>query len=357
MRKEFVSLPGLVDPHVHLREPGATDKEDFQTGTRAAIAGGYTTVFDMPNNPEPTVSPEALQKKAELAVDRIYCDVGFHFGATVEGLQHFEIVKDRVFGLKMYMSHTTGSLLVEDRQDLDTIFANWPKKQLILVHAEGKILRTAIELAEKYRQRLHVCHLATEEELLMVREAKEAGLSVTCEVSCHHLFLTEDDVQSLGSFGIMRPPLATRKDQEALWTNLDVIDMIASDHAPHTKEEKLSSEKPPFGVPGLETTLPLMLTAVAENRLSMDRLVELTSINPRKIFNLTETFDTFTEIDMARSYFISSDDLYTKAGWTPFEGMRVTGRVARVVLRGEVVFDGEKVVEPQRGKVISPRVE
>lgn len=354
MKKEAITLPGLIDPHVHLREPGATHKEDFETGTLAAIVGGYTTVFDMPNNPEPTVSPGALRKKIELAGNRIYCDVGFHFGATVEGRKYFEVVKDQVFSLKVYMNHTTGPLWVEDPNDLDTIFASWPQRLPILVHAEGKTLQTAIDLARKHRQRLHACHLATEEEVLMVKAAKETGLPITCEVSCHHLFLTEDDVKDKGPFAIMRPPLAARKDQQALWDNLGVIDMIASDHAPHTRDEKLYLEKPPFGVPGLETTLPLMLTAVAEGKLTLDKLVKLVSINPRRIFGLPEVPETYTEVDLTESYVLGSKNLRTKAGWTPFEGIRVTGRITKVVLRGKTVFDGENILEPASGKVIYP---
>jgi dihydroorotase-like cyclic amidohydrolase len=357
MRKELVTLPGLVDPHVHLREPGATHKEDFETGTMAAIAGGYTTIIDMPNNPEPTVSSTELLRKITLAESRIYCDVGFHFGATAQSSKYFELVKDQVFGLKVYMSHTHGPLLVDDPSDLETIFSTWPKSRPILVHAEGGTLHTAINLAEKHQQKLHVCHLATEEELLMVKKAKEKGLPVTCEATCHHLFLTEEDTKNKGAFAIMRPSLATHGDQQALWSNLDVIDMIASDHAPHTKEEKLNSERPPYGVPGLETTLPLMLTAVAEGRLSLARLIELTSTNPRRIFGISEAPDTYTEVDLSHSYIISSEHLKTKSGWTPFEGMRVTGRVAKVVLRGVVVFDGENIQQSPMGQVIYPKAQ
>lgn len=352
--KEYQKLPGLVDPHVHLREPGATHKEDFESGTQAAVAGGYTTVIDMPNNPEPTISPEALQKKVKLAGNRIYCDVGFHFGATAEGSRYFEVIKDQVFGLKVYMNHTTGPLLVENPDDLQTVFSKWPRGRPVLVHAEGKTLKTAIDLATQHGQRLHACHLASGEELMMVKRAKEAGLPVTCEVCCHHLFLTEDDLDTLDALGIMRPPLATKKDQEILWDNLDVIDMIASDHAPHTRQEKLGLEKPPFGVPGLETTLPLMLTAVAGGRLTLDRLVKLTSTNPGEIFGVDKETETYAEVDLNHSYVIDSSSLKTKVGWTPFEGMRVTGRIAKVVLRGQVVFDGEEIVGQPSGRVVFP---
>lgn len=353
MSKEIIRLPGLVDAHVHLREPGATQKEDFETGTRAAIAGGYTTVLDMPNNPGPTVSEGDLRRKILLAGNRIYCDVGFHFGGSRDSTQYFEQVKNQVFGLKVYMNHTTGPLLVEDPSDLQTIFSKWPRGKIIMVHAEGETLRTAIDLARDNRQRLHVCHVSQKQEVELIKTAKEDYLPITCEVSCHHLFLTENDVETLGSYGIMRPPLGTEKDRQALWENLDVVDIIASDHAPHTKKEK-TSEKPPFGVPGLETTLPLLLTAVADGRLTLDRLSKLTSYQPRLIFGLRPDHETYTEVDLKESYVIDSSKLQTKAGWTPFEGMRVTGRVVKTVLRGNLVFDGKEIKEPPRGRVIYP---
>jgi len=350
-------IPGLVDPHVHLREQGATHKEDFETGTMAAIAGGFTTILDMPNNPEPTISPEALQRKIVLTGNRIYCDAGFHFGATVKGVEYFEQVKNQVFGLKIYMNHTTGTLLMEDRDELNQVFAGWLREKPVIVHAEGETLATAIMLARLNDKRLHVAHVATKEDVEMIREAKEKGLPVTCEVTPHHLFLTEADEQALGPFGIMKPSLKTEKDRLALWENLKsgVIDMIATDHAPHTKEEKLS-EKPPFGVPGLETALPLLLTAVAEDKLTLDQVIELTSTNPRKIFGLPDVRmdETYTLVDLKQSYLINSNNLKTKCGWTPFEGMRVTGEIRQVVLRGQIVFDGEGVVSEPGGNIIYP---
>ena len=216
-------------------------------------------------------------------------------------------------------------------------------------------VRNAIALARQHGSRLHVAHLSTEEDLMQVWSAKEDGLPVTCEVTPHHLFLTEKDVERLGSHAIMKPSLGKESDRLALWRGLDlgVIDMITTDHAPHTLDEK-SSVKPPFGVPGLETSLPLVLTAVAEGKLSMDRLVELVSTNPRKIFGLAVAQETYTEVDLRESFLIESSNLRTKCGWTPFNGMRVTGKVVKVVLRGETVFDGENVVGNPRGRVVFP---
>lgn len=353
MSKEL-KLPGLVDSHVHLREPGANQKEDFETGTRAALVGGYTTIFDMPNNPEPTTSPQALEKKITLTGNRIFCDIGFYFGATLESSQYFHEIKDQVMGLKVYMNHTTGPLLVDKETDRRFVFKKWPKRKPILVHAEGETVEVAINLAREFRKKLHICHVSQKREIELIKEAKEEGLPVTCEVTPHHLFLTEEDAKTLGPFGVMRPPLARRNDQEALWRNLGVIDIISSDHAPHTKEEKLGSSNPPFGIPGLETTLPLLLSAVADGRLSLERLVELTSKRPKEIFGLPEMPETYTEIDLEESYILNSVNLQTKCQWTPFEGKRVMGRIVKVVLRGEVVFDGENIKAPAKGKVIYP---
>ncbi len=352
----MVKLPGLIDTHVHLREPGATQKEDFQTGTKAAIAGGYTQVFDMPNNPEPTVTPEALDKKISLATGKIYSDVGFHFGATADSIQYFEQVKDKVFGLKVYMNHTTGTLLIEDKIILKEIFVNWPKNKVLMIHAEGPTLEKAIRLARQFSNKLHVCHVSLAEEIRLIRQAKKQGLGISCEVSAHHLFLTDEDAKRLGPFGIMRPPLPTKANQEILWKAVTdgTIDTIASDHAPHTKEEKLNSAPPPNGVPGLETTLPLLLTAVSEGRLTIERLIELTSTNPRRIFNIPEQPDTFVEVDLTVSYTLPPVPLYTKCAWTPFKDKQVKGKIIRVVLRGNLVYDKGQVLESTKGSVMIP---
>lgn len=365
----MITLPGLIDTHVHLREPGATQKEDFETGTKAAIAGGYTAVLDMPNNPEPTISPQALDKKVQLATGRIYCDVGFHFGATLDSTQYFKQVKDKVFGLKVYMNHTTGTLLQEDPNVLQTIFSAWPKDKAVMVHAEGSTLQKAIDLAKKNNNKLHACHLSLASEINLIRQAKGEGLSITCEVACHHLFLTNEDVKRLGPFGIMRPPLATQKDQQALWEGISdgTVDTIASDHAPHTKMEK-NSPTPPNGVPGLETTLPLLLTAVHEGKLTVDDVIRLCHTNPAKIFNISPQLDTFIEVDNtipyvfgeakkeSSAYTLPPKPLYTKCGWSPFEGMKVYGKIKRVVLKGQIVYNNGQFVGNPQGKVIYPKI-
>ena len=349
---KIVRLPGLIDVHTHLREPGAIQKEDFATGTKAAIAGGYTTILDMPNNPIPTVSKEALEQKINLATGRIYSDLGFHFGATPTSYQYFDQVKDQVFGFKVYMNHTTGDLLMEDEKALKDVFSKWPKGKVIMVHAEGETLKKAINLAKKYHKKLHVCHISLKQEIEDIKQAKQEGINISCEVSCHHLFLTDHDVKRLGPYGMMRPPLSSKEDQEALWDNLDYIDMIASDHAPHTKAEKATPGKIVNGVPGLEISLPLLLNAVSEGKLSLEKVIALTSTNPRKVFNIPDQ-DSEVEVDLDELYTINHKQLFTKCGWTPFEGMEVKGKVKKVTLREQVVFENGEVSGPF-GQVILP---
>jgi dihydroorotase-like cyclic amidohydrolase len=353
----LVRLPGLIDPHVHLRDPGATHKEDFLTGTRAALAGGITLVLDMPNNPgAPIISPEALAAKEAAARGRIVCDVGLFYGASAGNTRTYEQVAGRVVGLKLYLDHTTGDLKVEELEAIRQIMLAWPRNKPLCVHAEDRTVAMVLGLVASVGRRVHFCHVSEQVEIELIREAKERGLPVTCEVAPHHLYLTEDDLPRLQGYGVMRPPLKRASDRDALWANLDVIDIIATDHAPHTIEEK-RGEKPAFGVPGLETSLPLMLTAVHEGRLSLGRLVEMMYSAPARIFRLgtKPQPDTFIEVDLEHRWTIATQRLQSKCGWTPFEGMDVTGAVETVVLRGQtVVENGEIKAEPGVGIVIAP---
>lgn len=351
-RNNIIKLPGLADVHVHLREPGNTHKEDFDTGTKAAVAGGYTQILDMPNNNPPTVTPSALREKEKLSYGKIWCDVGFNFGATYSSTKYFKRVASNVFGAKVYMNHTTGPLLVENGKDRDEIFKSWTSQLPIMVHAEGETVEVAIRLAKKYKKALHICHV-TADQIEVLEKARNEGFSVTCEVTPHHLFLTKSDVKKLKGFGIMKPPLLSKRDQAKLWQNIDKIDIIATDHAPHTLEEK-KSKPPAFGVPGLETTLSLLFSAIARGQFSTEKLIEMCSTNPRKIFHLPVQKDTFVLVDFSATYSISAKNFFTKNRWTPFEGMPGRGVVRKVVIHGNVVYlDGKFVGKPQ-GKIIRP---
>ncbi len=347
-------FPGLIDTHVHLREPGSMQKEDFESGTKAAIAGGYTSIIDMPNNPDSIVTPQLLQDKIYRAEGRITCDLGFHFGGALMATTYFNEVKDKVFALKVYMNHTTGNLLIEDDSELEVIFSKWPKEKILMVHAEGETLEKAVSLAKKYGNKLHACHVSLKREIEYIKSLKEQGFPITCEVTAHHLFLNNEDAKTLGAYGFMKPNLASPEDVQALWDNIDTIDSIASDHAPHTKDEKDLGNPPPFGVPGLETTLSLLVNAYHQGKLTLERIQELTHDTPQKLFNVPTQEDTYVEVDLEQEYTIKNSDVVSKCGWTPFDGMKVKGKIVKVVLRGTEVFNGEKVSDRKIGRVLYP---
>jgi len=311
-------------------------------------------VLDMPNTYPPIVGAGALDIKRQLAAEKALCDVGFYVGATESNAPEVAALARVAVGLKIYLDQTYGPLRMHNLAALLAHFRSWPASRPIAVHAEGLSAAMAIGLARSFGRRLHLCHVSRAEEIALIRAAKESGADVTCEVAPHHLFLTEADALRLGPYGEMKPPLATEADQAALWANLDVVDCIATDHAPHTREEK-EGDNPPPGVPGLETMLPLLLTAVGDGRLSFDRLVELTHHAPLSIFGLPEPRDTWVEVDPDARTTLSAKGLHTKCGWTPFEGMAVRGRVRRVVVRGRTALeDGRIVIQPGFGRIVSP---
>jgi len=349
----MLRLPGLIDIHVHLRDPGQTEKEDFFTGTSAALAGGFTTILDMPNNKVPITSIESLKEKQKIASQKIVCDVGFYFGSLGQNLTDFKEVQNQVFGLKIYLNQTTGNYIV-DEKIFKKICEVWPKKMPILLHAEADVIEQMIEIAGQAGQRIHICHISSEMEFKTIINAKKKGYKITCGVTPHHLFLTISDEKKLGPYGMMKPSLKSQKDVDFIWENLKYIDVIESDHAPYTIEEK-QSKKMPFGVPGLETTLPLLLTAVSENKLSINRLIELCYENPKKIFNIKTDKNTHVEIDEKEEYIIDNKNLKTKCDWSPFSGWKVKGKVKNVYIRGEKVFeDGKLLVKSGIGKVLKP---
>jgi carbamoyl-phosphate synthase/aspartate carbamoyltransferase/dihydroorotase len=333
-------LPGLIDAHVHLRTPGQTHKEDLVTGTQAALAGGFTRVLDMPNTTPPTVDLAALEAKAAQVRAYARCAVGLFAGGSEENTRSVSQLAGQSVGLKLYLDRTHGPLLLTRPETVLAHLRRWPG--VVAVHAEGWRMAAAIGLAHLYGRRLHCCHVSRRVEIELIRRAKEQGAPVTCEVTPHHLTLTEADAQRLGPLGDMRPTLGTVADQDALWANLDVVDCLASDHAPHTLAEK-RGDAPPPGVPGLETTLPLMLTAVHDDRLSLDRLVELLYEGPRRVYGLPEQAETYIEVQLDERHVLGQGPLYTKCGWTPFDGMSATGRLRTVILGGKTVYADGRV--------------
>ncbi|KAE8740857.1 CAD protein [Frankliniella occidentalis] len=347
----MVRLPGLIDVHVHVREPGATHKEDYSSCTSAALAGGVTIICAMPNTQPAITDASAFQLVKELAASKARCDYAVFVGASSENFSTVRELAPLAAGLKMYLNETFTTLRLKDltvwRKHMDA----WPHKSPLCVHAEGQTTAAVLLLATFHNRPIHVCHVARKEEIQIIRAAKEKGLPVTCEVCPHHLFMSEKDVKQLGEKkSRVKPNLVTEEDQRALWENLDIIDCFATDHAPHTVEEKDSENAPP-GFPGLETMLPLLLTAVHEGKLTLEDIKDKLYRNPRRIFNLPEQPNTYVEVNMDAEWTIPEVPPFSKARWTPFAGRKVRGCVQRVVLRGEVAYvDGQVLVPPGFGQ-------
>jgi carbamoyl-phosphate synthase/aspartate carbamoyltransferase/dihydroorotase len=344
----LLTIPGAVDPHVHLRDLDWSHKATADSETAAALAGGYWAVLDMPNTPPSTTTAQRLASKARHFRARARCDFGLYMGADAAGDgSDYAAAAPCAVGLKMYCDHTTGDLLVDDPSARRRHLLAWSEvtDKPIAVHAEGATLVAVLSLVAQQPARVHFCHVSSAAEVEALREAKRRGMPVTAGVTPHHLYLTEEDGRRLGPFGRVKPPLRTAADVSALWKAVadGTVDVVESDHAPHTRAEK-ESDDPPYGMPGLETTLPLMVLAVREGRITEERLVELIATNAQRLYGLRPPPDTWTLVDVDASYVVSDSDLRCSSGWSPFAGMRVWGRVREVRIRGALAFDGEDVL-------------
>ena len=343
-----IKIHGMIDPHTHLRDLDWANKATFASETETAIAAGYWAVFDMPNTAPATIDEARLNDKLQRLDRAAHCDWGVYFGASqTDNSGEYEKIASRVCGLKIYNNSTTGDLLIRRQTDRDRHYRAWSANKLIAVHAEEDTVHAILEIVRRYRQPTHFLHISSENEINLLTQAKEDGLPVTIGVCPHHLFLTVDDLSTLGPYGLMKPGLKTKRDRQALWRAIDlgVVDIIESDHAPHTFAEK-ESANPPYGVPGLETTLPLMLRAVKNGRLTLERATNMLSRNVQHIWRVSPLPKTYTMVDTDHSFVIERKNLRTKCGWSPFEGLRVHGRILEVWIRGHQVFDGENVLSP-----------
>jgi len=370
-----VMLPGLIDEHVHFRIPGAEHKEDWKTASHAAIAGGVCTVIDMPNTNPSLTTRALLDEKRKIVEKDALVNFYFHFGAANDNLEELEKIEG-IASIKVFMGSSTGSLLVEDTEVLEKIFETAKKRSLVVtVHAEDeklmkenlakfpnadharfhntirnnevewKAIEKALQIQARIGNKLHFMHVSTKEGIGLIQEAKKAGMPVTCEVTPHHLFLTENDVEFLGNLGKMNPPLRSEQDLDALWTaiNEGIVDCIGTDHAPHTMQEKEQEySKAPSGVPGIETMLPLLLHAHTEERISLEKIAELCSENPARIFGLEgkgkimEGFDAdLTVVDLNKTTVIKNENLRTKCKWSPFNGLELNGKVEFAIIKGK----------------------
>jgi dihydroorotase len=386
--KGQIALPGLIDSHVHLRDQQLAYKEDFFTGTAAAAAGGVTLAVDMPNNKPVTLSSFVLKKRMKLAKKRALINVAFH-SAFPERLEEIaDVIKAGAVGFKVYLSNRVGGIEVDDDEVLLAAFQEATTRGVpVAVHAEDrKILeerrremeikgrsdtgaylkahppeaevqsiRRIIGLVKETGVRVHFCHVSSALGVKAVMKAKIAGLPVTSEVTPHHLLLNSEEFKRQGLLAITDPPLRTRGDVSALWSALKggFIDTIASDHAPHTLEEKSVEsvwETRP-GVPGLETTLSLLLTQVNEGRLSLEELVRLTAMAPAKIFSLSKRgsleegkWADIVVVDMKQEYTIDSSAFFSKAKYSPFDGVHVRGKPVKTFVNGQLVMDDGEIV-------------
>lgn len=342
----LIKIQGMVDPHCHLRDLDWSHKATFASETKAAVAGGYWAVFDMPNTPPETISREALDTKLAAIDAGAVCDWGVYAGASqADNTDDYPAMFADTCGLKIFNNSTTGNLLIEDQDMRDKHYAAWSDERVIAVHAEDETVLDILALVRKYRKHTHFLHISTADEIRYLRDAKNEGLPVTIGVCPHHLYLTERDVDTLKGYGMMKPPLKTQADVDALWAAIaeGVVDVIESDHAPHTREDK-EAEKPAYGVTGLETTLPLMLTAVHDGRMTLEQVIKMIADNPRDIWGLTAPAETYAVVDLDAEYTIDNAKLFTKAGFSPFDGMQVRGKVVETWIRGTKVYDGERVL-------------
>jgi dihydroorotase len=388
-------MPGVIDPQVHFREPGATHKEGLESGSKAAVRGGVTSYLEMPNCNPPTIGQAELDWKIKRAKICSLANFGFFIGASKNNLKALNSTYP-VCGIKIFMGSSTGTLLVDEEELLDSIFANG--NRLIAVHAEDEtrirdrttrlvesdrassnqlsyalhsVIRDpetaliasqrAVRLSEKYGRRLHILHLSTSEEIEFLRLKKPK--QVSCEVVPNHLFLSTNDYAVLGSRAQMNPPIREPKNALALWQGLQdgIIDIIATDHAPHTIEEKCQPYPfSPSGTPGVETSLPLMLTEMNNGRCSLKQIQEWMSTGPARLYGIpnkgliAEGFDAdLTVVNLETYRPVLDKELFSQAGWSPYNGRMLAGWPFYTIVNGAVVFDHGQIRPGIYGKPLS----
>jgi dihydroorotase len=346
-------LPGLIDPHVHLREPGDIRKEDFTTGSRAAIAGGFTTVMDMPNNTLPTTTKERYEEKLKLAKQKAICDIFFHFGGSDDNFDEVKKISEMAPSMKLYLGETTGMMVLKSWASVERHFAAFPKDKPIVLHSadhspteeEGlaktyKIEEDSLALAKKLGRKIHIAHASAGHEVKIAKSYEKC----TVETAPHYLFLSSNDAARLGqtSFGKVFPPLRSERTRQSLWAELQNVDCIATDHAPHTKEDKTKGSG---GFPGLETCLALMLKACNEGKITKEWLFPRMSENPAHLFGLGRRgkikkgfIGDLTIVDLNKVWTVKGEETETKCKWSPFEGMELKGKVHSVVKNGKLVY-------------------
>lgn len=386
-------FPGVIDAHVHMRTPGATYKEDFATGSMAAVSAGVTSFLDMPNNTPPVITKKLLQEKRSLVDGQSFANYGLFFGATDDNVDELKRITN-VPGVKVYMGETTGNLIVRKDETLEQIFSYTSKKFPVVVHAESQeclnrfaaeyagsdararddfhsvvrppecareAVKHVLHLAKKYDAWVHIAHASSAEEIDVIKKFKSE--KVTCEVAPHHLFFDLSSYKKLGSRAKVNPPLRSKEDVEALWEAINdgTVDIIASDHAPHLLREKDTPyEQSPAGFPGVETILPVMLDAVNRGLLNLDRVAQLLSSGPARVFEIQGKgriqvgYDAdLVILDMDLEKEVTHASMLTKCAWTPWDGIKLKGWPVTTIIGGEIIYDGGKFVSSRRASELS----
>lgn len=383
-------LPGVIDSQVHFREPGAEHKEDLESGSRAAVAGGVTGVFEMPNTKPLTTSAETLADKVSRATNRMFCDFAFYMGGTRENAKQLPELErlPGCAGTKVFMGSSTGDLLVDDDQGIDLIISQIRRRAAF--HSEDEFRLKArkaeqragdpsshpvwrdpeaarlcterlLRIARKHGKRIHVLHISTADEMPLLAANKDLA---TVEVTPHHLTLVAPDAyERLGTRAQMNPPVRDEPHRAAIWRALQagVVDVLGSDHAPHTlaEKEKLYPESP-SGMTGVQTLVPIMLDHVNKGRLTLERFVDLTSHGPGRIFGIAgkgriaEGYDAdFTIVDLKRRQTITNGWMESRAGWTPYDGVEVQGWPIGTIIRGRRVMWEAEILGGAQGQPIA----
>ena len=382
-----VVLPGIIDTQVHFREPGSTDAEDLESGSRAAVLGGVTSLFEMPNTNPPTSNLVEFEKKLQLAKDRMHSNYAFYFGATPENTKQLSQLKDLkgCCGIKLFAGSSTGNLLVDKEADIEKVISN--SDRIVSIHSEDEEIlkvrkkfikkgdvhshpiwrnvesamsstRRVVKIAERYNKKIHVLHVTTKEEVDFLAMHKK---NVTFETTPQHLTLYAPDCyDKLKTYAQMNPPLRTKEHHDRLWVAIknNIVDVLGSDHAPHTKENK-NREYPnsPSGMPGVQTIFPVMIDHVNKGKLSLDQLIKLMCENPCRIFGIKnkgyikEEYDAdLTIVDMNKEQVIKDEMIASKCGWTPFNNYKVKGFPVGTIVNGNLVMSEGKVVSKPLGR-------
>ena len=377
-------FPGLIDTQCHFREPGGEHKETIQTGTMAAALGGIVGIFEMPNTNPLTTTPEALDHKINRGIDTAYTDFAYYFGGTYQNsnnLSKWENL-DAVCGIKIFMGASTGNLLSATDEEVEAVVSNG--KRVIAVHAEDEFLmnenkktilkdsndvgmhckwrdvnsslnatKRVVGLAKKHNRHVHVLHITTSDEMDFLRKNKDTA---TVEVLPNHLTLSAPDCyEQLGTLAQQNPPIREKHHQDALWKAIEdgTVDIVASDHAPHTLDEKSGTyPNTPSGTPGVQTLLPIMLDHASNGKLSYERLVDLMAYGPIRVHkiknkcSITKNYDAdFTIVDPKKTHVITNEEQASKSAWTPYDGKKITGMPVMTIIRGNIVMREGELLE------------